>query len=65
MRVGVDGARAAGAGNLVGADRDGMVRHTERRKIRCGRRPPREASAGVRTLACPDVSLSDVLFLDF
>jgi hypothetical protein len=58
MRVGVDGARAAGAGNCVGADRDGagmehgVTQDTERTQDmeRHGTHVKQAYDAGVQTL---------------
>jgi hypothetical protein len=57
MHVGVDGARAAGAGNCAGADRNGagmehgVARDTEQTRDMERRGTPREA--GVQR-GCPD-----------
>jgi len=61
MRVGVEGAQAAGAKNSAGADRDGAVRDTEQARDMVQARdteqhgPPREVGAGVRR-GHPDAS---------
>ena len=59
MRVGVEGARVAGAGNRASADRDEAARDTERRRTRSdagphvkqARRPDASPHANVRALA--------------
>jgi hypothetical protein len=48
MRMGVEGARAIGAENCAGADRDGAAWETVRVRDTERRGPPREVGADVR-----------------